>query len=158
MIAPADRKSGADFSALSAAASGGIIPDQLRLAQAYLEGKGLPRNAEKAASWYIIAGENGSLKAKQRSIEVTRGMASFEIGQIRFDVAKMFMNGIGTRRDNVAAYTWFELAKAAGEVRAEGEEEILNTRMRPAQVEEAKRRASTWLQSHARKLPARGKQ
>lgn len=112
----------------------------------------MPRNVEKAASWYIIAGENGSVKAKRRSIEVTRGMAPFEIGQIRFDVGKMFMNGIGTRRDNVAAYTWFELAKAAGEVRAEGEEEILKSRMQLPEVEEGQKRASAWLQSHATKL------
>ncbi len=147
-----DGKSGTDSSALSEAASRGVISDQLRLAQAYLEGNGLPRNAEKAASWYIIAGENGSVKAKRRSIEATRGMAQFQIGQIRFDVGKMFMNGIGTRRDNVAAYAWFELAKAAGEVRAQSQEEILESRMQPSQVEEAKRRASTWLQSHVRKV------
>src|SRR5690348_1286811 len=153
---PAPGKSGTDSSALSEAASRGVISDQLKLAEAYLNGEGLPRNAEKAASWYIMAGENGSAKAKRRSIEVTRGMAPFEIGQIRFDVGKMFMNGIGTRSDNVAAYTWFELAKAAGEVRADGEEQILKTRMQLPQVEQAKRRASTWLQSHARKL--RGQQ
>ncbi|GEM_PF-2629913 len=148
----ANGKSGTDSSALSEAASRGVISAQLRLAQAYFEGNGLPRNAEKAASWYIIAGENGSVKAKQRSIEVTRGMAQFQIGQIRFDVGKMFMNGIGTRRDNVAAYTWFELAKAAGDVRAQSQKEILETSMQPSQVEEAKRRASTWLQSHVRKV------
>ena len=152
VLAQVDTKSGTDSSALSEAASHGVISDQLRLAQAYLDGNGMPRNVEKAASWYIIAGENGSVKAKRRSIEVTRGMALFEIGQIRFDVGKMFMNGIGTQKDDVAAYTWFELAKAAGEVRAESEEEILKSRMQLPEVEEGQRRASAWLRSHARKL------
>ena len=158
MLPPRDGKNGTDSSALLEAANRGVISDQLRLAQGYLQGNGVPRSAEKAATWYIIAGENGSIEAKRRSIAVTRGMAPFQIGQIRFDVGKMFMNGIGIRRDNIAAFTWFQLAKAAGEVRAEGEEEILKTRMQPAQVEEGKSHASTWLQSHARKMRDHGKQ
>lgn len=155
MLAPSDGNNGIDLRALSQGANRGVIADQLELAQAYLRGNGVPRDPEKAASWYIIAGENGSLRAKRRSIEVTRGMAPFQIGQIRFDVGKMFMNGIGARRDNVAAYTWFELAKSAGEVRAQDEEEILKTRMQRAQLEEANKRASRWLESHARKVRGR---
>lgn len=157
-LPPTDGKNGTDFSALLEAANRGVISDQLRLAQRYLKGNDVPRSAEKAATWYIIAGENGSIQAKRRSITITRGMAPFQIGQIRFDVGKMFMNGIGTRRDNVAAFTWFQLAKAAGEVRAEGEEEILKTRMQPAQVEEGKRRASTWLRSHTMKVRGDGRE
>ena len=151
-------KNRTESNAVSEAASRGVMSDQLKLAEGYLEGNGGQREPEKAASWYIIAGENGSVKAKRRSIQITRGMAPFQIGQIRFDVAKMFMNGIGTTKDDVAAYTWFELAKAEGDVRAEGEEEILKRRMQPAQVKQANRRASAWLQSHARKLRGRGKQ
>lgn len=129
----------------------GVISDQIRLAQAYMSGDGVPKSREKAASWYIIAGEKGSAGAKRRSIEVTRGMAPAEIARIRFDVAKMHMDGIGTRKDYIAAYTWFELSKAAGDIRVEHEEEILRTRMQPDQVQEGKQRASIWLQSHLRK-------
>ncbi|HKT26128.1 MAG TPA: GAF domain-containing protein [Terriglobales bacterium] len=157
VLPPGDGKNGTDSSALLKAASRGVISDQLRLAQRYLKENGVQQNAEKAASWYIIAGENGSIEAKRRSIAVTRGMAPFQIGQIRYDVGKMLMNGVGTRKNDIAAYTWFELAKAAGEVRAEGEEETLKSRMQPAQVEEGKKRASTWLRSHARRLRSHGR-
>jgi hypothetical protein len=146
---------GSDPAPHLAAADGakrGLVSDQIRVAQQYMTGDGVPKSAEKAASWYIIAGENGSTKAKRRSIEVTRGMALAEIAQIRFDVGKMYMDGIGTRKDYVAAYTWFELSKAAGDIRAEHEEEVLQSRMRPDQVQEGNRRASVWLQSHLRKF------
>ena len=137
--------------AAAAGARRGVISDQIRLARAYMSGDGVPKSLEKAASWYIIAGENGSAQAKRRSIELTRGMAPSEIAQIRFDVGKMNMEGIGTRKDFVGAYTWFELSKAAGDVRAEAAEEKLRSQMQPAEVREGKHRASVWLQSHVMK-------
>lgn len=152
---PTGKVNASDAAPHLAAADGarrGLVSDQIRVAQAYMTGNGVPKSPEKAASWYIIAGENGSATAKRRSIEVTRGTALAEIAQIRFDVGKMYMDGIGTRKDYVAAYTWFELAKAAGDIRAEHEEEVLQTRMQPHQVREGKHRASAWLQSHLRKL------
>jgi TPR repeat protein len=137
--------------AAAAGARRGVISDQIRLARAYLSGDGVPKSLEKAASWYIIAGENGSAQAKRRSIELTRGMAPSEIAQIRFDVGKMNMEGIGTRKNFVAAYTWFELSKAAGDVRAEAAEQRLRSQMQPAEVQEGKHRAFLWLQSHVTK-------
>jgi TPR repeat protein len=121
------------------------------LAQAYLAGDNVPEDQAKAASWYIMAGENGSAEGKRRSIEITHGMAPFQIGEIRFDLGKMYMNGIGAARDYVSAYAWFELAKAAGDIRAQAEENALEPKMDPGQVQEARQRASQWLQSHSRK-------
>lgn len=126
----------------------GRITDQIELARAYMNGDGVTKSREKAASWYIIAGENGSATAKRRSIEVTHEMTLAQIAQIRFDVGKMYMDGVGTGKDYVTAYKWFELAKAAGNRRAQGEEEILSTRMQPIQVQDGRQRASIWLESH----------
>jgi hypothetical protein len=121
------------------------------LAQAYLTGENVPKDATKAASWYIMAGENGSVEGKRRSIEITHDMAPFEIGEIRFDLGKMYMNGTGAPQDYVSAYAWFELAKAGGDIRAQAEEDTLEQKMDHGQILLAKQRASRWLQSHSRK-------
>src|SRR5581483_9607264 len=144
--------SGSESAVRFARARRGLIADQMSLAQAYLEGDGVLKNQEKAASWFIIAGENGSAKAKRRSIEITRGMARAQIARIRFDVGKMYKDGTGVRKNYISAHTWFELSKAAGDIRAEDEEKILRTRMQPAQVKEGQNRASAWLRSHFRRV------
>jgi TPR repeat protein len=121
------------------------------LAQAYLTGDNVPEDQAKAASWYIMAGENGSAEGKRRSIEITHGMAPFQIGEIRFDLGKMYMNGTGTAQDYVSAYAWFALAKAAGDIRAQAQQDTLEQKMDSGQVQQARQRASQWLQSHSRK-------
>ena len=142
------------FQVMAQRAEHGDVAAQMDLAQAYLAGDNVPEDRAKAASWYIMAGENGSAEAKRRSIEITHGMSSFQIGEIRFDVGKMYMNGMGATQDYVSAYAWFELAKAAGDIRAQAEEDTLEKKMDSDQVQEGKQRASQWLQSHSRK--ARG--
>ena len=131
----------------------GDVAAQMDLAQAYLTGDNLPQDRAKAVSWYIIAGENGSAEAKHRAIEVTRGMAPFQIAEIRYDVGKMYMKGVGTHSDYVSAYSWFELAKAAGDIRAQTEETLLEQKMEPGQVQQARKQASEWLHSHSRNYP-----
>jgi len=131
----------------------GDVAAQMDLAQEYLTGNNLPQDRAKAVSWYIIAGENGSAEAKRRAIEVTHGMAPFQIAEIRYDVGKMYMKGVGTGSDYISAYAWFELAKAAGDIRAQAEEAKLEQKMEPGQVQQARKQASEWLQSHSRKYP-----
>jgi hypothetical protein len=137
---------------LAERAKDGDVAAQMSLARAYTIGDHVPKDPAKAASWYIMAGENGSASAKRRSIEVTRGMAPFQIAEIRFNLGKMYMNGIGTKQDYVSAYKWLELSKAAGDIRAEAEESKLQNTMNSEQVQEARKQASDWLQSHSRKL------
>jgi TPR repeat protein len=139
------------FQTLARRADRGDVAAQMDLAQAYLTGDNVPEDQEKAASWYIMAGENGSTEGKRRSIEITHGMAPFQIGEIRFDLGKMYMNGIGAAQDYVSAYAWFELAKAAGDIRAQAQQDTLEQKMDSGQVQEARQRASQWLQSHSRK-------
>jgi hypothetical protein len=141
------------FHTLGQRADRGDVAAQMDLAQAYLTGDNVPEDRAKAASWYIMAGENGSAEGKRRSIEITHGMALFQIGEIRFDLGKMYMSGTGAAQDYVSAYAWFELAKAAGDIRAQGEENTLEQKMDSGQVQEGRQRASQWLQSHSRKAP-----
>lgn len=139
-----------DFLLLAQRAKDGDTAAQADLAQAYLTGDEVPQDSAKAASWYIMAGQNGNLEAKRKAVEVTRGMAPFQIGAIRFNLGKMYELGIGSQQDFISAYMWFELARASGDIRASAEEIRLQKKMKSVQVEEARNRASSWLQSHAK--------
>lgn len=137
-----------DFLLLAQRAKDGDATAQADLAQAYLTGDEVPPDAVKAASWFIMAGHNGNLEAKRKAVAVTRGMAPFQIGEIRFNLGKMYEQGIGSERNLASAYMWFELAKVVGDIRAPSEQARLQKKMNSAQVQEARSRASSWLQSH----------
>ena len=132
------------------------VPAQLALASAYQKGNGVPRDLVRAITWYILAGANGNAGAKRRSVQLTRSVTSFEIGQIRYNVGRMYVEGIGVKRDYVSAYAWFELAKAQGEIRAQGEENKLQSLMTAGQIQKAKSRAAQWLKLHRQKARAAG--
>jgi TPR repeat protein len=63
----------------------------------------------------------------------------------------MFVKGTAVPVDSVAAYYWFELAKAAGDVRAADEQAKLAAIMTPAEMAKARERAAEWLQVHREK-------
>lgn len=129
-------------------ANSGDVGAQALLAARYERGDRLGRDALKACVWYIIAGANGDLAAKGRAVRLSHRLPQFQIAEIRFNVGKMYMQGIGVKRDPVSAYSWFALAQAAGDVRARGEQEKLETSMSRDQVSAGLRRASDWLLAH----------
>lgn len=129
-------------------ANAGDVSAQVSLAARYERGDGLARDALKACAWYIIAGENGDLAAKDRAVRLSHRLPQFQIAEIRFNMGKMYMQGIGVKRDSVAAYSWFALAEAAGDVRAHDQQQKLEASMSREQVSEALHRASDWLLAH----------
>jgi localization factor PodJL len=129
-------------------AASGDVKAQISLADRYRKGDGLRADKVKAAAWYIIAGAHGNERAKRESVSITHGLPQYEIGEIRFNVGKMYSDGIGGRRDLVSAYSWFALAQAAGDVRAQAEQDKLEHVMTDAQISEAFHRASGWLAAH----------
>jgi hypothetical protein len=126
----------------------GDISAQIALAARYEKNDGLERDPLKACVWYIIAGANGDQAAKDRAVLLSHRLPQFQIAEIRFNVGKMYMQGSGVKRDLVAAYSWFALAQAAGDVRARDEQERLEALMRREEVSEGLRRASDWLLAH----------
>jgi len=137
-------------------AEGGEVAAPLALANQYQEGHAVPRDLVRAITWYILAGANGNAQAKQRSVQLTRSVTPFEIGQIRYSVGRMYGQGIGVKLDYVSAYAWLELAKAQGQIRAEGEEHKLQSSMTAGQIAKAKARAAEWLKLHRRDAPVTG--
>jgi hypothetical protein len=127
---------------------------QFVLASHYASGEGIAKDPVKAAVWYIVSGNSGNQAAKQAAVQITRQLRPFEIAQVRFNVGKMFADGIGTEKDAVSAYLWFALAEAAGDVRAKAEEGKLAESMTVAEINEAQTRASSWLSGHRRQTTA----
>jgi hypothetical protein len=129
-------------------AESGDLRGQKALARRYEQGNGVPRDQLKACVWYIISGANGDAEAKQRAVQLSHNLSQYQIAQIRFNVGKMYMQGIGASRDLVTAYSWFALAQAAGDIRARLEQEKLESMMSQEQVSQALRHASDWLLAH----------
>jgi TPR repeat protein len=144
----ADNVVSAPMRKLMESAASGDVKAQISLADRYRRGDSVRADKVKAATWYIIAGTHGSERAKKESVLITHDLPQFEIGEIRFNLGKMYSDGIGGQRDLVSAYSWFALAQAAGDVRAQSEQEKLEHVMTDAQTSEAFHRASEWLAAH----------
>ena len=136
------------FAQLQSKARAGDSTAQLALAKRYETGNGGGRSLTKAYSWYIVASEAGNDAARQAIRPLTSKLTAAQIAAVRFEVARMYANGIGVRtRDPVAAYAWMMLADAAGDRRAKAEQNVLAASMRPQEIAEAQTRASYWLKS-----------
>lgn len=121
---------------------------QLTLADQYAHGEGADgaeKNLVSAGSWYIVAGIAGNSQGKQRATELTRELSPRQIAQIRFRVGEMLRDGIGVPPDLGAAYSWFVLARAAGDARAEREEKKLAEVMKPREIADARTHAANWI-------------
>ncbi|HET9743652.1 MAG TPA: GAF domain-containing protein [Terriglobales bacterium] len=118
---------------------------QVLLADHYVAGEGVTRDLVRAETWYVIASLGGNAKAKRISTEMTSKLRPFEIAQTRFNVAKMFQDGMGVSPDLVASYSWLVLAQAAGDPRAQSEEDKLAAVMKPEEIAQARERAHAWL-------------
>src|SRR5689334_21307514 len=66
----------------------GFVREQLELANAYLEGRGVPQDLQKAAHWYEEAAKRGDPQAEN---------------QIGF----FYQKGIGVRVDETRAVHWY---------------------------------------------------
>ena len=121
---------------------------QKALAGRYEQGNGVPHDRLKACVWYIMAGASGDAWAKERAVQLSHDLSQYQIAQIRFNVGKLYMQGVGASRDLIAAYSWFALAQAAGDIRAHLEQEKLESVMSKDQVSQALQRASDWLLAH----------
>ena len=133
---------------LMAKAIAGNSTAQASLAERYAAGNGVTRDRVKAAVWYVLAGAGGDKEAGRSSVHLMQNLQPFEMDQVHFNLGPMFRDGVGTRRNLIAAYSWFSLAQAAGDVRARAALLNLEQVMRPGDVAEGRRRATAWLDSH----------
>lgn len=133
---------------LTTRAESGDVAAQVLLAGHYARGDGVDTDKIKAVAWYIVAGTNGNMEAKSEAVKMTHDLSQFEIAQVRFNVGRMLRDGVGSSPNLVAAYSWFVLAAAAGDVRAKGEQQKLEQTMRPSELSKARHDAAEWISSH----------
>jgi TPR repeat protein len=80
----------------------------------------------------------------QKAAEAGDPMAQFDLGRI-YETGQE-----GVAMDYVEAHKWWNIAAASGEDRARKSRNIVERLMTPAQIAEAKRRASEWMKAHAK--------
>ena len=138
---------------LMAKAIAGNSAAQASLAERYIAGNGVTRDSVKAAVWFVLAGAGGDKDASRSAVRIMQNLQPFETYQVHFNLGTMFRDGIGTSRNLIAAYSWFSLAQAAGDVRATPALLNLEQVMKPTEVAEAQRRAAAWTDSHRAAAP-----
>jgi serine/threonine protein kinase len=101
-------------------AEAGSAQAQERLADAYVEGRGVPRNLALAGQWYEKAGEQGVTNAQLK-------------------LGNMFASGAGVARNNNFAYVWYGIAASMGSSAGKTEQEKVGSLLQPAEREQADR-------------------
>jgi GAF domain len=136
-----------ETAALQRAAARGDAAAQYRLAEALIAGGGRS-NLTSAYVWLILAGDAGNAPAKQQAVALTKKVSEDDIAEIRVKVAEAFANGRGAPQHFVKAYTWYELAEAAGAPIATERKRRLAAIMSPDQVRDATNAAQQWTAAH----------
>ena len=101
-------------------AEAGSARAQERLADAYIEGRGVPRNLALASQWYEKAGEQGVTNAQLK-------------------LGNMFASGAGVARNNNFAYVWYGIAASMGSSAGKTEQDKVGSLLQPAEREQADR-------------------
>ena len=102
---------------------------QYNLGVYYANGRGVPEDDVEAARWWRLAAEQGN------------GFTQFALGF-------MYAIGEGIPNDDVLAYMWINLAAAQGREDAQELKDDLEERMPRAQIAEAQRLSTEWLEAH----------
>ena len=108
------------------AASKGNANAQWKLALGYLYGIGVQHDEAQAALWFKRAANNGDARAQNALCDI-------------------YIAGRGVPTDYVRAYTWANIA--AKSANNSTRLDAIQSRMTPAQIQEARRRTSIWYAS-----------
>jgi len=106
------------------AAANGNDNAQWKLGLGYFKGIGVPHHERKAVVWFKRAANHGDIRAQSALSDV-------------------YLSGRGVPRDYVRAYTWASIATG---LRGSDSDRlsVIESRMTPAQIEDAHRRISSW--------------
>ena len=145
---------------LLALAEKGHADSQYKLAIAYDEGLGVPKNYAQAFKWYRLAAEQGHAHSQFRvgdMYESGHGVAKNDVEAVKWFrkaadqglanaqgmLGIMYAKGQGVPRDYVLAYMWLDLATAGRQGAAQFRDAVAQ-HMTPAQVAEAQKLAREW--------------
>ena len=115
------------------AAEGGSASAQYNLGVFYQFGKGVPKDPTEAARWLRMAAEQGH-------------------GRAQNNLSTFYFTGVGVPRDPVEAWKWLTLSsddlKGKGREIALENRKVIEKEMKPAQIQEARKRVADWLKQH----------
>ena len=111
------------------AADQGHAPAQTSLATFYYSNKGVKHDHAEAVRWYQKAADQGNADAQ-------------------YLLGALYFRGHGIARDVIKAHMWFSLAAMRCSRTARERRDRNELSMTAAQIEEAKRLAQAWLDSH----------
>jgi TPR repeat protein len=121
---------------------------QFQLGEVYTSGTGVPQDQVTGYTWMTLASSNGDTQAEAAIRGLTPELSGPDIARVRWNLAEMYKNGIGTRADKSAAYVWYSLAEAAGETRSARAKNELASTMTPEQGSNANAAAWSWMKKH----------
>jgi len=121
---------------------------QYRFAKALVAGKGVPRDEIAGYAWYLLSGLMGQSLEDEELNSLGARLKRPELARVRLALGRMFADGVGVPKDDVTAYAWIVVAAALGSREAIVAGEEIESRLRPAQVSEARERARAWLLQH----------
>jgi hypothetical protein len=130
------------------AAQRGNPSAEFQLGTAYMLGRGVRQDSVEGYTWLTLASKNGDTQAEQSLRELTPKLSPSEMARVRFNLAEMYRQGIGTGADKRTAYVWYVLAEAGGEKDSTKAKLDLARSMSQAQVADATAEAVTWLRRH----------
>ena len=108
------------------------IPAELRLAECYRDGRGLPRDPAQSAQWYRRAAEQGDPTAQAT-------------------LATLYSIGFGVPHDDSQAYFWFDLAASVpgpNQQKYLANRQSIGTRITADELAEVQHRLKQWRVSH----------
>lgn len=111
------------------AAEKGHAEAQYNLGIMHQNGWGVPIDEEESLKWYQLAADQGVVGAQ-------------------LALGRVYAMDFTERFDAVQAYQWFGLAAELGDLDAKAKLESLASDMTPEQIDEARGRIDTWLQTH----------
>jgi len=118
------------------AAEQGFASAQNNLGLMYVAGSGVSQSAMQAFQWFRKAAEQGPADAQ-------------------FNLAMAYFNGAGGEVDFVEAFKWFAIAASHSTgvtlQQYANSRDAIATRLTPAEVADAQKRAQDWLDAFARR-------
>jgi TPR repeat protein len=130
------------------AAQSGNPSAEFELGMAYILGRGVRQDSVEGYTWLTLASKNGDTQAEESIRELTPQLSSSGMARVRWNLAEMYRQGIGTGMDKTTAYVWYVLAEAAGEKHCTKGKVDLARSMSEEQVAEATANALRWLRRH----------
>ena len=165
--------SAADIETLRKDAEGGDVLAQMRLAQAYALGTGVPQSYEQTASWLRKAADSGSPDGQfwlgvmyrdslvapdpVQMAQLFRKAAEQGYAQAQANLGNLYFTGTGVVQDYVEAHKWLNLASS--QMQGEERKPVIELRdkvaglMTPDQVRDAQKRAVDWTEAFAQRKP-----